>query len=166
MESRTTPGPASLRHREAVTACLRRAGFSIRLATHSNWLLDSYIYGFALQEANLPFAGADELADLTESVYLPQLPPEDYPYLNEAATELMQAGYNPADEFTYGLTLILDAWTVHPSRRSHRSLRWRVQPEIGGDVVARTTAWPEEYLASRLLLSGSPSLASDYRGEW
>ncbi len=29
MESRTSPGPANLRHREAVTACLRRAGFSV-----------------------------------------------------------------------------------------------------------------------------------------
>src|ERR1051325_3608477 len=28
MESRTTPGPANLRHHDAVTACLRRAGFS------------------------------------------------------------------------------------------------------------------------------------------
>src|SRR6056297_3386460 len=28
MESRTNPGPANLHHREAVTACLRKAGFS------------------------------------------------------------------------------------------------------------------------------------------
>lgn len=109
MESRTSPGPANLRHREAVTACLRQAGFSIRMATHANWLLDSYIYGFALQAASLPFADADELADMTHEVYLPQLPPEAYPYLNEAVTELMRTAYDPADEFSYGLSLILDA---------------------------------------------------------
>lgn len=109
MESRTTPGPANLRHREAVTASLRKAGFSIQMATHANWLLDSYIYGFALQEASLPFADADELADMTHEVFLPQLPPEEYPYLNEAATELMEGDYDPADEFTYGLDMILDA---------------------------------------------------------
>ena len=40
MESRTSPGPAHLRHREAVTACLRQAGFSVLMATHANWLLD------------------------------------------------------------------------------------------------------------------------------
>ena len=45
MESRTSPGPANLRHHEAVTACLRRAGFSVLMATHANWLLDSYVYG-------------------------------------------------------------------------------------------------------------------------
>ncbi|WP_417308430.1 TetR/AcrR family transcriptional regulator [Devosia sp.] len=109
MESRTTPGPANLRHREAVAACLRKAGFSVRMATHANWLLDSYIYGFALQEANLPFSNADELADMTHEVFLPQLSPEAYPYLTESATELMQAGYDPADDFIYGLDLILDA---------------------------------------------------------
>ena len=74
MESRTSPGPANLRHREAVTACLRRAGFSVLMATHANWLLDSYVYGFALQEASLPFDTADEFADMAEDVFLPQLP--------------------------------------------------------------------------------------------
>lgn len=109
MESRTSPGPANLRHHEAVMATLCKAGFSIRMATHANWLLDSYIYGYALQEASLPFASAAELADMTHEVYLPQLPPEEYPYLNEAATELMRSNYDPADEFIYGLNLILDA---------------------------------------------------------
>lgn len=109
MESRSTPGPANLRHREAVTASLRKAGFSVQLATHANWLLDSYIYGFALQEASLPFANADELGDMTHEVFLPQLHPEMYPYLNEGVTELMESGYDPAGEFTYGLDLILDA---------------------------------------------------------
>ena len=81
MESRTTPGPANLRHREAVTACLRNAGFSVLTATHANWLLNSYVYGYALQAASLPFETAAELADMTENVYLPQLPPDEFPYL-------------------------------------------------------------------------------------
>ncbi|WP_411722615.1 TetR/AcrR family transcriptional regulator [Mycetocola sp.] len=109
MDSRTTQGPASLRHHEAVTASLRKAGFSVQMATHANWLLDSYIYGFALQEASLPFADAGELTDMIHEVFLPQLPPEEYPYLNESATELMESDYDPADEFTYGLSLILGA---------------------------------------------------------
>lgn len=109
MDSRTTPGPANLRHHEAVTASLRKAGFSVRMATHANWLLDSYIYGFALQEASLPFADAGELADMIHEVFLPQLPPKEYPYLNESARELMESDYDPANEFTYGLGLILGA---------------------------------------------------------
>ncbi len=109
MESRTSPGPANLRHHEAVTACLRRAGFPVLMATHVNWLLDSYVYGFALQEASLPFDTADELTDMTEDVFLPQLPPDEFPYLNESAAALVAAGYDPAEAFIFGLDLILAA---------------------------------------------------------
>ena len=55
MESRTNPGPATLRHHDSVIGTLRRAGFSIQMAAHAYSLLDSYIYGFALEEAGLPF---------------------------------------------------------------------------------------------------------------
>ncbi len=116
MESRTSPGPANLRHHEAVTACLRKAGFSVLMATHANWLLDSYVYGHALQAASLPFDTADELADLAEDVYLPQLPPDEFPYLNESAAGLVAAGYDPTEEFAFGLDLILAA--LEPLRAS------------------------------------------------
>ena len=109
MESRTSPGPAHLRHREAVTACLRRAGFPVLMATHANWLLDSYLYGYALQEASLPFDTADQFADMAEDVYLPQLPADEFPYLNESAAALVAAGYDPAEEFLFGLDLVLTA---------------------------------------------------------
>ena len=116
MESRTTPGPANLRHREAVTACLRRAGFSVVMATHANWTINSYVYGYALQAASLPFDTADELADMTEDVYLPQLPPDEFPYLNESAAALVAAGYDPSQEFIFGLDLVLAA--LEPLRGS------------------------------------------------
>lgn len=109
MESRTSPGPANLRHREAVTACLRRAGFSVVMATHANWLLDSHVYGFALQEASLPIDTAEELPDITQDVFLPQLPLEQFPYLHEAALALAASGYDPSEEFIFGLDLLLDA---------------------------------------------------------
>ena len=121
MESRTSPGPANLRHHEAVTACLRRAGFDVLMATHANWLLDSYIYGFALQEAGLPFDTADEFADMGEGVFLPQLPPDEFPYLHESAAALIATGYDPAEEFTFGLDLILAA--LEPLRGLHIARR-------------------------------------------
>lgn len=109
LESRTSPGPANLRHHEAVTACLRRAGFSPLMATHANWLLDSYVYGFALQQAGLPFDTAQELADITQDVYLPQISREEFPFLHESAAALVQAGFDPEQEFTFGLDLVLAA---------------------------------------------------------
>ena len=79
-------------------------------------MLDSYVYGFALQAAGLPFDTADELADMTEDVYLPQLPPDQFPYLNESAAALVAAGFDPAETFVFGLDLVLAA--LEPMRAS------------------------------------------------
>jgi AcrR family transcriptional regulator len=107
MELRTTPGPASLRHHEAVLECLRRAGFSTEDATHAYWLLDSFIYGFAIQEASLPFGTPEELAEMAK-VVLPRLPATEYPRLNEAAAAALASGSDYTAEFEFGLELILD----------------------------------------------------------
>jgi hypothetical protein len=45
MESRSSPGPATLRHHDAVLGCLRGAGFPVALVAHAYAVLDSYIYG-------------------------------------------------------------------------------------------------------------------------
>jgi AcrR family transcriptional regulator len=107
MELRTRPGPASLRHHEAVLECLRRAGFSVENATHAYWILDSYIYGFAIQEASLPFGTPEELAEMA-AVVLPQVPAAEYPRLNEAAAAALGSGRDYTHEFEFGLELLLD----------------------------------------------------------
>jgi AcrR family transcriptional regulator len=108
MESRTTPGPATLRHHDAVIGTLRGAGFSIALAAHAFSALDSYIYGFALQEASLPFDTAEETTELAQAI-LARMSPDAYPHLTEMATEhVLQPGYDYGDEFEFGLDLILD----------------------------------------------------------
>jgi AcrR family transcriptional regulator len=115
LDSRTKPGPATLRHHDAVLGCLRRAGFSVRMAAHAFALLDSYIYGFALQQANLPFDTGEEAAAVAESIF-GQLPPGAYPHLTEMALEhVLQPGYDFADEFLFGLELILDALATRVS---------------------------------------------------
>jgi AcrR family transcriptional regulator len=109
LESRSSPGPATLRHHDAVIGALRRGGFSVELAAHAYALLDSYIYGFALQEAGLPFHGTDDAAEVTGSI-VEQMPAGDYPYLVEMATQyVLQPGYDFGNEFDFGLTLVLDA---------------------------------------------------------
>jgi AcrR family transcriptional regulator len=110
MESRRTPGPATLRHHDSVLRCLREGGFSVALAAHAYSLLDSYIYGFALEQANLPFdtAGGPEVARMAEAM-IAQFPAGAYPYMAEIATKhVMKPGYSYAKEFEYGLDLILD----------------------------------------------------------
>lgn len=120
MESRTTPGPASLRLHDAVLGCLREAGFSIEMAIHAYSVQDAYIYGFALQEKNLPFESAEEaaavaeeqvreFAELAEERQFAALA-EEFPYLAEVvAGHVAKVGYDFAHEFEYGLDLILDA---------------------------------------------------------
>ncbi len=108
MESRTTPGAATLRHHDAVLACLRSAGFSIELAAHAYSALDSYVYGFALQERGLPFDSPEKTGQVAETMLM-QLPAGQYPYLTEMATEhVLRPGYDYGNEFEFGLDLILD----------------------------------------------------------
>ncbi|MGZ0174513.1 MAG: TetR/AcrR family transcriptional regulator C-terminal domain-containing protein [Planctomycetales bacterium] len=108
MESPTNPGPTSLRYYEAVIRCLRQAGFSIALAAHAFSVLDSYIYGFAMQELKLPFDNSEELADVAENI-LEQMPANEYPYFTELTVEhVLKPGYDYGNEFEFGLDLILD----------------------------------------------------------
>jgi AcrR family transcriptional regulator len=108
MESRRTPGPANLRHHDAVIGCLRRAGFPVALAANAYSLLDAYIYGFALQEASLPFKDPQETTEVAQEI-MAAFPADAYPHLTELAVQhVLQPGYDYGDEFQFGLDLILD----------------------------------------------------------
>lgn len=108
MESRSSPGPATLRHHDAVIGCLRDAGFSFELAAHAYSVLDSYIYGFALQERGLPFDTPEETAALAQAM-VAQFPIDEYRHLAAFTFEhVLQAGYDYGNEYEFGLDLILD----------------------------------------------------------
>jgi AcrR family transcriptional regulator len=108
MESRTSPGPATLRHHDAVLGCLLGAGFSLELAAHAYSVLDSYIYGFALQERSLPFDTPEEGAELAQ-VMVEQFPADEYPHLARFTFgHVLQPGYDYGREYEYGLDLVLD----------------------------------------------------------
>ena len=108
LDSRRNAGPAIIRHHDAVIGSLRRGGFSIEMAAHAFSLLDSYIYGFALQESSLPFAGPDELTQVADTM-LPRAPADEYPHFTEMVTEYaLKPGYSYGAEFDFGLDLILD----------------------------------------------------------
>ncbi|WP_328992837.1 TetR/AcrR family transcriptional regulator [Kribbella sp. NBC_01245] len=109
LESRTSPGPATLRHHNAVIGTLRAAGFSLAQTAHAYALIDSYIYGFALQEAGLPFDGPETVAEVAGPM-MESLTADEYPHLAEMTTQYyLKPGYDFGDEFEFGLDLILDA---------------------------------------------------------
>ncbi|MFT4086889.1 MAG: TetR/AcrR family transcriptional regulator [Gordonia sp. (in: high G+C Gram-positive bacteria)] len=107
IESRTNPGPALLRHHDAVVGCLRHDGFSLLDTSHAFSVLDAYVYGFVLVEQTLPFdpstgGAANDFADDVAPMLAA------YPNLRDLTTELIDDHYAYSDEFAHGLDLILD----------------------------------------------------------
>jgi AcrR family transcriptional regulator len=108
MESRSTPGAATLRHHDTVIGCLRQAGFPVALVAHAYSALDSYIYGFAMQERALPFETPEQTGELAQAI-LSRFPVDEYPHLAELTFQhVLQPGYDYAKEYEFGLDLLLD----------------------------------------------------------
>lgn len=107
-DSRTTRDVESLRYYDRMVGCLLEAGFPLDLAGHALSVIDSYVYGFNLQQLNLPLDDAEQVADVSEAI-LQQIPPDEFPYLTRMILEhALQPGYDYAAEFTWGLDLVLD----------------------------------------------------------
>ena len=109
LQSRTNPGPATLRHHNAIIGSLRGAGFSVEMTAHAFALIDSYVFGFALSEAALPIHGPETVAEVAGSM-MQRFPADAYPHLVEFSIEhILKPGYDFGAEFEFGLDLVLDA---------------------------------------------------------
>lgn len=102
--SRYNIGPGMTRYLEATLGRLREGGFSIAGALDAWNILDSHLYGFTLQELNLPFEV--EEAQRVSAEVLTQLPADEFPHVAEVINEVMQLGRK--EDFEFGLDLILD----------------------------------------------------------
>lgn len=102
--SRYNIGPGMTGYLDATLGRLREGGFSIE-GTLDAWnTLDSHLYGFTLQELNLPFNAED--APRVSAEVLPQIPADEFPHIAEVIGHVMASGRR--EEFTLGLDLILD----------------------------------------------------------
>jgi AcrR family transcriptional regulator len=118
LQSRTNPGPATLRHHNAIIGALRGAGFSVQMTAHAFALIDSYVFGFALSEAALPIHGPETVAEVAGSM-MRRYSADAYPHLVEFSTEyILKPGYDFGAEFEFGLDLILDALATTIAHRS------------------------------------------------
>ena len=98
-----------------------------RLTAHAYAVIDSFVYGFALQEANLPVGGGDEIVELAEAMVEDVF--GDYPHLAEFTTEhVLRPGYSFGDSFEFGLDLILDGLA-----KASRSQAGSASPREGSD---------------------------------
>jgi AcrR family transcriptional regulator len=107
LESRTTSGPVRLRYLEATLAVLRGAGFSVRSSYQAVMTLDSYVYGFTLQETNWPLPA--EQAQAAAADFADTLPAHEYPRIAELVGIVAAGDYDPSADFTHGLEMVLDA---------------------------------------------------------
>ena len=108
IESRTDPGPATMRYMESVLAILRGGGFSLDLAHHAMHVLGSRVLGF---NQDL-YDDSDVGRDSPEMAALVRQMEDRYPYIAELALAVShEGGLGGCDddvEFAFGLDLILD----------------------------------------------------------
>jgi AcrR family transcriptional regulator len=132
LDARTSPGPATLGHLDATIGVLRAAGFSMPLVGHAMSLLDSYVQGFAMQEATLPLDASGDIGAVTEDIMAQQeMTSNAFPNLAEmAVTLILQPGYAYGNEFGFGLELILDG-----IERVHRQEVESADPEATTHVA-------------------------------
>ncbi|MDT0326996.1 TetR/AcrR family transcriptional regulator [Nocardiopsis lambiniae] len=108
MDTRTTPGPGTLRHHDSVVGVLMNNGFSPAMTERAYVIIDAYVYGFVLQEASLPF---DDQGDAAQAVASAMAGFDGglYPHLAAFANgHLMRADYAFGEQFGPGLDLVLD----------------------------------------------------------
>lgn len=122
---RISVGPGMLRYLDATIGCLRQAGFSFPLTDYAWNAIDSYVYGFTFLKLNYPIR-EEEYASAAQA-FLPMIPAETYPYMNEAAREVAERRHNGILDLEFGLDLLLDglermlAATPPPSKRRRKS---------------------------------------------
>jgi AcrR family transcriptional regulator len=102
--SRFNIGIGMTRYLDATLGRLREGGFSIDGALDAWHTLDSHIYGFTLQELNLPFDAAEN--QQVSAAALDLFDPVEFPHVVEVVTKISQTGR--VEEFEFGLDLILD----------------------------------------------------------
>lgn len=104
--SRISVGPNRLGYIDATLATLREAGLSWADTDRAWNTMDTYIYGFAMQQQNFP-VDPDEYASAA-AAYLPMLPAAQYPYMHELSGRVANGSHDGRLDFAFGLELILE----------------------------------------------------------
>lgn len=107
LDSRGSNGPSRLRYFDWVLRTLVEAGFSLEDAARAFSLLDSYVYGFGIQQSNFS-GGSEASSEEMAAAILESIPLEEYPHLHRMAVHAMEVGYDAETDFAFGLEIILD----------------------------------------------------------
>ena len=100
------PGPHMMSYLDATLGCLMAVGFSPAQADHARNTIDNHVYGFTLQRLTRP-TRTREIARLAKRD-LKDIPKDRFPSLHKRTESLAAATSPEADDFDFGLDLILD----------------------------------------------------------
>ena len=106
IESRAGAGPARLRYLNSVIGVLSAAGFPMPTVLRAIMTLDSYTYGFTLQELAWPFDA--QTAPAAAGSLAQALPVGEYPNVRAMAEMVTTAPWDAVVDFAFGLDLVLD----------------------------------------------------------
>jgi AcrR family transcriptional regulator len=111
--SRMNVGAARFRFVDRMIGCFVHAGFTLPEADHATNLVDSFVYGYTLQEITFPLAEGTyrEVA----AAYLDQIPEDRYPFLHRMAGAVIDGSYSGVHDFAFGLELILSGLAALPT---------------------------------------------------
>ena len=118
LESRTAPGPATLRHHDAIIGDPAR-GRLLRRADRARLRAARQLHRTAsrCRRPACPSTGPETVSDVAEPI-MERFATGDYPHMVDMATEYyFRPGYDFGDEFDFGLDLVLDGLERHRSRR-------------------------------------------------
>jgi AcrR family transcriptional regulator len=114
MDSIPVSGPARLHYYDSVIGTFCQAGFSLEQASRGFSLIDSYIYGFALQQSFVESGHANSGEEYNEketiTKFQKNIPESSYPYLMKMTKWAMENGYDPEEDFRFGINLILSGF--------------------------------------------------------
>ncbi|MFC4453607.1 TetR/AcrR family transcriptional regulator [Deinococcus sonorensis] len=105
MGSRVNIGPAMLAYINDTFAWLHHGGFTVEQTLDAWHALDGHIYGFTLQQLNLPFA-PEEAANMA-AVGMELISADQYPHFHAAVAAIVDMG-GRVERFEFALDLILD----------------------------------------------------------
>ena len=120
LDSRKSSGPSRLRYFEWVLGTLFQAGFSLTGAGRAFSLLDSYIYGFSIQQLNAKADGEASPEEMATAL-MQAIPADTYPNLYRMTLNSMQTGYDAEADFAFGLELILDGLEGFQEQEKHKT---------------------------------------------
>lgn len=104
--SKITMGAQVLRDIDATVGCLVTAGFTYAQADWARNAIDSHVYGYTMQELNIPVQPDEYRAAAAR--YLPNISKTEYPFMHGAAVAIAEGAYDGVNEFGFGLELVLD----------------------------------------------------------